>query len=102
MHVPAELLPESPGERIHRLGLAVNEERAFRRILEPAEPGAVLLARKGEGTVEALERRRDEYRSIQGHGRDFVEVDATGPIDEVTDRVAAAIVARLPARGEAP
>jgi len=60
-------------------------------------PGDVLLARKGEGSVEALERRRDEYRSIQAHVRDFVEVDATGPIDEVTNRVAAAIVARLPA-----
>ena len=27
---------------------------------------AVLLARKGEGTIEALERRRDEYRAIGG------------------------------------
>ena len=30
-------------------------------------PGEVLLARKGEGTVEALERRRDEYRAIARH-----------------------------------
>ncbi len=59
-------------------------------------PGDVLLARKGEGTAEALERRRDEYRSIRGHVRHFVEVDATRPIDEVTEQVALAIVARLP------
>jgi adenylate kinase family enzyme len=59
-------------------------------------PGEVLLARKGEGTAEALERRRDEYRSIRGHVRHFVEIDATRPIDEVTAQVAQAIVARLP------
>jgi thymidylate kinase len=59
-------------------------------------PAEVLLARKGEGTAEALERRRDEYRSIRGHVRHFVEVDATRPIDEVTEQVAQAIVARLP------
>lgn len=59
-------------------------------------PGEVLLARKGEGTAEALERRRDEYRSIRGHVRHFVEVDATRPIEEVTEQVARAIVARLP------
>jgi thymidylate kinase len=63
-------------------------------------PGAVLLARKGEGTVEALERRRDEYRAIAGHVDDFVEVDATQPVDAVTDRVAEIIVSRL--RGHRP
>jgi thymidylate kinase len=62
-------------------------------------PGVVLLARKGEGTAEALEQRRDEYRSIKGHVRHFVEVDATRPIEEVTEQVAQAIVARLPATG---
>ncbi len=62
-------------------------------------PGEVLLARKGEGTAEALERRRDEYRSIRGHVPHFVEVDATRPIEEVTEQVAQAIVARLPAPG---
>jgi thymidylate kinase len=61
-------------------------------------PGDVLLARKGEGSVEALERRRDEYRAIAAHVPEFVEVDATAPIDQVTERVADAIMARLPAR----
>jgi thymidylate kinase len=61
-------------------------------------PGDVLLARKGEGTVEALERRRDEYRAIADHVPDFVEVDATRSIDQVTQRVAEVIVSRLPGR----
>jgi thymidylate kinase len=61
-------------------------------------PGEVLIARKGEGTVEALERRRAEYRAIAGLVQDFVEVDATQPLDAVTDEVAAAITARLARR----
>ena len=61
-------------------------------------PGDVLLARKGEGTVEALERRRGEYRAIAQHVPDFVEVDATAPVDEVTRRVAETIASRLPGR----
>ncbi len=59
-------------------------------------PGAVLLARKGEGTVDALERRRDEYRAIAGSVRHFVEVDATKPLDDVVAEVADAIRTRLP------
>jgi thymidylate kinase len=61
-------------------------------------PGEVLLARKGEGSVEALERRRDEYRSIAPLVPAFVEVDATRPVDEVAAQVASAIVERLPGR----
>jgi thymidylate kinase len=64
-------------------------------------PGEVLLARKGEGTVEALERRRDEYRAIAAHVGDFVEVDATQPVAAVTDRVAEIIVSRLPGHARA-
>jgi thymidylate kinase len=65
-------------------------------------PGEVLLARKGEGSVEALERRRDEYRAIAAEVHTFVEVDATAPIDVVTSRVADAILARAgrPSSGE--
>lgn len=56
-------------------------------------PGDVLLARKGEGTVEALEARRAEYRAIAPHVPRFVEVDATRPIDAVVADVAARIMA---------
>ena len=60
-------------------------------------PGEVLLRRKGEGTVEALERRRDEYRAIAPHVPAFVEVDASQPLETVTGQVVEAIVDRLPA-----
>jgi thymidylate kinase len=56
-------------------------------------PGDVLLARKGEGTVEALEARRAEYRAIAPHVPRFVEVDATRPVDAVVADVAARIMA---------
>jgi thymidylate kinase len=65
-------------------------------------PGDVLLARKGEGSVEALERRRGEYRAIADHVQDFVEVDATRPVEEVTGAVADVIRSRLSGRGPAP
>jgi thymidylate kinase len=82
-------------QRLHGLVL----ERLYPRpdlVIYLDAPGEVLLARKGEGTVEALERRRDEYRAIAAHVPDFVEVDASGSIDDVTGRVADAILERLP------
>jgi thymidylate kinase len=62
-------------------------------------PGSVLLARKGEGTVEVLEARRADYRAIAGLVPRFIEIDATQPLDAVIDQVAAAIEARLDADG---
>jgi thymidylate kinase len=58
-------------------------------------PGEVLLARKGEGSVEALERRRDEYRAIAALVPAFVEVDANQPVEAVATQVADAIRDRL-------
>ena len=58
-------------------------------------PGTVLLARKGEGSVEALEQRRDEYRAIAPLVPAFVEVDATQPVEAVASQVAEAIRDRL-------
>lgn len=55
-------------------------------------PAEVLLARKGEGSLDALERRRGEYRAIAAHVPRFVEVDATRPIDEVVEAVAGHIL----------
>src|SRR4051794_35092082 len=46
-------------------------------------PPDVLLARKGEGTLEFLERRRREYLQIGAVVREFVVVDANRPVDEV-------------------
>jgi thymidylate kinase len=56
-------------------------------------PGEVLLARKGEGTVETLEQRRIEYRAIASIVPRFVEVDATKPVHEVVRAVADSILA---------
>lgn len=51
-------------------------------------PGEVLKARKGEGTVEALEQRRTEYRAIASIVPRFVEVDATKSVEDVVRAVA--------------
>ncbi|HEV8696721.1 MAG TPA: hypothetical protein VGQ89_03430 [Candidatus Limnocylindrales bacterium] len=51
-------------------------------------PGEVLQARKGEGTVEALEQRRVEYRAVASIVPRFVEVDATQPVEDVVRAVA--------------
>jgi thymidylate kinase len=56
-------------------------------------PPEVLLARKGEGTLESLERRRQEYADLAARTPHFVAVDAARPLDEVTQDVAAAISA---------
>jgi len=54
-------------------------------------PAEVLFARKPEGTVEALERRRREYFQIRPFVKHFAVVDATQPEDDVTRAVAALI-----------
>jgi len=46
-------------------------------------PGEVLFARKGEGTVAALERRREDYRRVGDFVENFVVVDAARPEDDV-------------------
>ena len=50
-------------------------------------PPEILLARKGEGTLETLSRRRDEYRRLAPLTKHFVTVDATRPVDEVATEV---------------
>ncbi len=50
-------------------------------------PPEVLFARKREGTLELLERRRQEYLRLRGQVKHFVTVDATRPQDEVTQAV---------------
>ena len=66
-------------------------------------PGAVLYARKGESTPEELERRRQAFLA---HGRrlpGFRRVDATRPLAEVYEEVAALVVRHCqPQRGQVP
>jgi thymidylate kinase len=46
-------------------------------------PAEVLFARKGEGTIAALERRRQEYMALRDVVRHFAVVDATQPAEDV-------------------
>lgn len=56
-------------------------------------PPEVLLARKGEGTLELLEQRRREYFAIGSFASRFAVVDAGAPLDVVVREVAAHITA---------
>jgi thymidylate kinase len=61
-------------------------------------PAEVLFARKGEGTIESLERMRQDLLELVPHVDRFVTVDATKGLDAVTADVIAAIMAVV--RGE--
>lgn len=50
-------------------------------------PAAVLLERKGEGTVDDLERRRQDYLALRATTDHFFVVDATQDLDHVYRRV---------------
>jgi thymidylate kinase len=62
-------------------------------------PAVVLLERKGEGTLESLERRRHEYLELGEVLRGFSVVDANRPLDEVTREVADTIEGFSRSRG---
>jgi thymidylate kinase len=51
-------------------------------------PPEVLFARKGEGTVASLTRRRDEYRRLGAMLEHFAVVEATQPLAQVVETVA--------------
>jgi thymidylate kinase len=57
-------------------------------------PPEVLLARKGEGTLEALTRRRQDYARLAGIIENFETVDAARDPDAVLADVAAMVRAR--------
>ena len=72
-------------------------------------PPELLLARKGEGTLESLERRRRDYLELAAETEHFVTVDASRSLDEVVSDVARAIetfaasrTSRRPATLEGP
>jgi thymidylate kinase len=56
-------------------------------------PAEVLLERKGEGTLDSLERRRREYLELGDVLQGFSVVDASRPLDTVTRDVAERIEA---------
>src|SRR4051812_7814271 len=54
-------------------------------------PPEVLFARKGEGTISSLARRRAEYRHLGAALPHFAVVEATAPLDDVVAKVAVLI-----------
>jgi thymidylate kinase len=50
-------------------------------------PAEVLFARKGEGTIESLTRRRGDYLKLGEELDDFVVVSATQPLETVVKQV---------------
>lgn len=80
------------GRRIHGLVLERLYPKPDLVVYLDAAP-EVLLARKGEGTLEALERRRRDYLELARFSERFATVDAGRPLDEVTRDVAGIILA---------
>jgi thymidylate kinase len=80
----------SLSRRLHGLALAELYPKPDLVIFLDASP-ELLLARKGEGTLETLELRRREYLRIADVSRHFSTVDASQTPDEVTAEVAALI-----------
>jgi len=80
------------GRRIHGLVLERLYPKPDLVVYLDAAP-EVLLARKGEGTIEALARRRRDYLEIARFTDRFTTVDASRPIEDVTRDVARIIVA---------
>lgn len=63
-------------------------------------PAEILFERKGEGTVESLERRRREYLALGKVLDEFAVVDASRSLEAVTRDVAAEIEAYSRGRAE--
>jgi thymidylate kinase len=84
--------PTSPRRRLHGWML----QHAYPRpdlVVYLDAPVEVLLARKGEGTLESIARRQADYRSLADEVEHFAIVDADRPLAAVIDDVVHEIVA---------
>jgi thymidylate kinase len=97
-HFALDFAPEIMGEesrslehRVHRWFLTHLYPRPDLVVFLDA-PGEVLFARKGESTVEELERRRQGFLRLGTRLPEFVRVDATEPLEEVYQQVASCIL----------
>jgi thymidylate kinase len=85
-HIADSSIKRTIGDRVH--GFMLNHvfpKPDFVIFLDA--PPEILFARKGEGTVELLEQRRQEYLQLQKKVKRFVTVDATQPMDEVASEI---------------
>lgn len=55
-------------------------------------PSEVLFARKPEGTLEALERRRQEYVQLRERIKNWAIVDVSQPVEEVVNDISKLIL----------
>jgi len=81
---------QSADKRIHRRLLENCYPRPHLTIYLDA-PAEVLFARKGEKTLEELERRRQAFLQLRYRAKNFVQIDATRPFDVVYAEVSRAI-----------
>lgn len=78
---------KQPGDkRLHRWLLEHCYPRPCLTIYLDA-PGEMLFARKGEKTMEELERRRQAFLRLGERVKNFVQIDATRPFDVVYTEV---------------
>lgn len=97
-----------PAERLAAKGLADRLHLWILRNVYPRPdlvlfldaPAEVLMARKGEATIEFLEGRRNAVLEIGAGDPRFVRIDATQPLDAVGAEVEARIDALLAERGK--
>jgi len=98
-----------PAERRAAKGLADRLHLAILRHVYPRPdlvlfldaPAELLMARKGEASIEFLEGRRAAMLEIGAGDPRFVRIDATQPLDAVASEVEARIDALLAGRGRA-
>jgi thymidylate kinase len=65
-------------------------------------PAALLLARKGEGTLASLEALRSNYERLAEAAPCFVRIDASQPLERVVADAATAIRGFAERRGSKP
>lgn len=89
----------STSRRLHGLFLAYLYPKPDLVVYLDA-PAALLLARKGEGTLDSLEALRRNYERLAEAAPHFARVDASQPLDRVVADAAAAICDFAERRGK--
>jgi thymidylate kinase len=84
--------PQSLAQRLHGWNLRRLLPRP-RLVIVLDAPGELLFARKGEGSIELLERRRRDYLKMGKLFPDFEVLDATAPLDAVVEQAIRCVVA---------
>jgi thymidylate kinase len=75
-------LPAEPDRRLHHW-LVTHAYPRPQLVFFLDAPGEVLYARKGESTVEELDRRRRGFEALGARMPNVIRVDATRPLDDV-------------------